>query len=242
MIDAIAATHPDAFIVVPGDPVGPYQALKTGFFDKKIPIVLTNSILTPNDIVTSTIRSDNQYGGSLAATAMLGLIGNKGKVVTISYIPGNPDTEGRRLGFENGVKAQSGVTDLGVQYGNDDPAKVAGIVSAILTTNPDIAGIFAVDNGTAGAVSTALAAAGKTGTVKLVTFDADSKQAQDLQNGVIQALIAQQPYAEGYIAVQQALYALTGQPTAPSIGTGFTVITKDNLAANQKAIYQDSCS
>jgi ribose transport system substrate-binding protein len=41
--------------------------------------------------------------------------------------------------------------------------------------------------------------------------------------------------------VQQAVAALNGDTTKPEIGTGFTTITKDNLAENQDAVYKSSC-
>ena len=57
----------------------------------------------------------------------------------------------------------------------------------------------------------------------------------------MQALIAQKPAEIGADGVQQAYNALTGKPTKKKIGTGFTSITKDNLAENQDALYKASC-
>ena len=41
--------------------------------------------------------------------------------------------------------------------------------------------------------------------------------------------------------MQQACNALTGKPTEKKIGTGFTSLTKDNLAQNPDAPYKASC-
>ena len=43
--------------------------------------------------------------------------------------------------------------------------------------------------------------------------------------------------------MEQAIKALKGQPTTPKIGTGFTIITKDNLnsAEGKAAAYKASC-
>jgi ribose transport system substrate-binding protein len=57
----------------------------------------------------------------------------------------------------------------------------------------------------------------------------------------VQALIAQRPADIGKQGVEQALAALQGKPTTPKIGTDFAVITKDNLADNQDALYKSSC-
>ena len=57
----------------------------------------------------------------------------------------------------------------------------------------------------------------------------------------MQALIAQRPADIGKQGVEQALAALKGKTTTPKIGTDFAVISKDNLAANQDALYKSSC-
>ena len=74
--------------------------------------------------------------------------------------------------------------------------------------------------------------------MKIVGFDAGPKQVKDLEDGTVQALIAQQPAEIGKLGVQQAVAALKGETTKPEIGTGFTTITKDNLADNQDSALQ----
>ncbi len=41
--------------------------------------------------------------------------------------------------------------------------------------------------------------------------------------------------------MQQAVAALKGEATKKQIGTGSTILTKDNLAENQDAVYKPSC-
>jgi ribose transport system substrate-binding protein len=77
--------------------------------------------------------------------------------------------------------------------------------------------------------------------VKIVGFDAGPKQVKDLEDGVVQALIAQKPADIGSQGVEQAFNALEGKPTEEKIGTESTTITKDNLAESQDALYKPSC-
>jgi ribose transport system substrate-binding protein len=63
----------------------------------------------------------------------------------------------------------------------------------------------------------------------------------DLKEGLLQALVAQKPADIGAQGVQQAVAALKGEPTKPKIGTGSTILTKDNLADNPDAVYKSSC-
>ena len=77
--------------------------------------------------------------------------------------------------------------------------------------------------------------------MKIVGFDAGPKQVQDLEDGLVQALIAQKPADIGSQGVEQAFNALEGKPTEAKIGTDFAVVTKDNLAENQDVLYKPSC-
>ena len=76
--------------------------------------------------------------------------------------------------------------------------------------------------------------------MKIVGYDADPEQVADLKKGVVQALVAQQPYQEGVDGVQQAVNAIKGKPTK-SILTGLAVLTNSNLKADSKYIYKSSC-
>jgi ribose transport system substrate-binding protein len=77
--------------------------------------------------------------------------------------------------------------------------------------------------------------------VKIVSFDAGPKQVKDLEDGLLQALVAQKPADIGAEGVRQAVAALTGEPTKKTIGTGSVILTKDNLDQNRDAIYKSSC-
>jgi ribose transport system substrate-binding protein len=57
----------------------------------------------------------------------------------------------------------------------------------------------------------------------------------------VQALIAQKPAEIGALGIEQAFNSLEGKETTPEIGTGFEVITKDNLQQKQEFLYQAEC-
>ena len=91
--------------------------------------------------------------------------------------------------------------------------------------------------------ATGVRQAGKAGKVKVVGFDAGPDQIKALQDGTVQALVAQQPATIGKDAVDQAVAALKGQPVQAKIGTASTILTKDNLNTpeGQAALYKSSC-
>jgi ribose transport system substrate-binding protein len=239
VVNAVAAKKPDAVLVAPTDTKAMFAPIQQ-MSQNGTKIVLVDTTLDQPDMAVSQIASDNEAGGRAAAEALSKLIGGKGKVFVVNVKPGISTTDARGKGFADGAK-ELGLTYVGQQYDDDDPAKAAAITKAALAKNPDLKGIFATNLFSAEGAATGIREAGKLGQVKIVGFDAGPKQVEDLKNGVVQALIAQKPADIGAQGVQQAYNALTGKPTTKKIGTGSVTITKANLDQNQASLYKASC-
>jgi ribose transport system substrate-binding protein len=239
IVNAVAAKKPDAVLVAPTDTKAMFAPIKQ-LADNGSKVVLVDTTLEQPDLAVSQIASDNEGGGKVAAQTLAKLIGGKGKVFVVNVKPGISTTDARGKGFQEGAKA-AGLQYVGQQYDDDDPAKAAAIVKSVLAKNPDLKGIFATNLFSAEGAATGIREAGKQDQVKIVGFDAGPKQVKDLQQGLVQALIAQKPADIGAQGVQQAYAALTGKPTKKQIGTGFVSLTKDNLAENRDAAYKSSC-
>jgi ribose transport system substrate-binding protein len=239
IVNAVAAKKPDAVLIAPTDTKALYAPIKQ-LAAGGTKIVLVDTTLEDSSMAVSQIASDNEKGGEAAAQELAKLMGGKGKVLVVNVKPGISTTDARGKGFETGAKA-AGLTSLGQQYDDDDPAKAASIVTATLAKHPDLKGIFAANLFSAEGAASGLKQAGKLGQVKVVGFDAGPKQVEDLKSGLVQALIAQRPAEIGKDGVEQALNALQGKPTTKQIGTDFSVITKDNLADEQDSLYKSTC-
>jgi ribose transport system substrate-binding protein len=239
VVNAVAAKKPDAVLVAPTDTKAMYAPIKQ-LADGGAKVALVDTTLEQADFAISQIASDNEGGGKAAADTLSKLIGGKGKVFVVNVKPGISTTDARGKGFEEGAKA-AGLTYVGQEYDDDDPAKAAAVTKAALAKNPDLKGIFATNLFSAEGAASGIREAGKLGKVKIVGFDAGPKQVEDLKNGIVQALIAQKPAEIGADGVEQAYNALTGKPTEKQIGTGSVSITKDNLAENADALYKPSC-
>ena len=129
-----------------------------------------------------------------------------------------------------------------MQYSHNDPATAARLVTAALQKDPDIVGVFATNLFSAEGTATGIRQAGKQDQVKVIGFDAGPDQIAALQDGTIQALIAQSPGEIGVDGVDQAIAALKGEETEPVIQTGFTIITPENLdGEGGAAAYKSTC-
>ncbi len=239
IVNALASSKPDAVLIAPTDTKAMYAPIKQ-LADGGTKVVLVDTTLDQPELAVSQIASDNLGGGKEAARALAKLIGGSGKVYVNNVKPGISTTDLRAQGFQSEAK-KLGLQFIGMDYNGDDPSKAASQVKAQLAKNPDLKGIFATNLFGAEGSAAGLREAGKLGDVKVVGFDAGPKQVEDLKEGIVQALIAQQPSRIGADGVQQAYNALNGEPTTKKIGTGFSTITKDNLAENQDAVYKASC-
>jgi ribose transport system substrate-binding protein len=243
VVNAVVAKKPDAILVAPTDT----QAMIPPLTQAKaagIKLVFVDTT-TENgaELAESEIASDNEEGGREAARTLAELTGGKGSVAVINVKPGISTTDARAKGFEEEIKKTPGLKYVGVEYSNDKPEVAAAKTTALLAAHPDLVGIFGTNLFSAEGAATGLRSAGATEKVKIVGFDAGPKQVEDLEQGIVQALIAQKPADIGKAGVEQAIAALKGEPTQKKIGTGFVVVTKDNMNDPdvQPFLYKSSC-
>jgi ABC-type sugar transport system substrate-binding protein len=243
ILNAVAVSKPDALIVAPTDAKAldpELQRIQSG--GTKIVFVDTSS--SDSALGVSRISSNNLGGGALAADSLAQEIGDKGTVAVINVAPGISTTDARIQGFAQEMKAKyPNITVLPTQYDNDSSATAASQVASDITAHPDLSGVFATNVLSAQGAATGVQHAGKSGEVKVATFDADPQQMAALKSNTIQLAIAQSPYLEGQDGVEQALNAANGKPVTASIGTPLTAITQtnQNSAAAQAAVYKSSC-
>ena len=236
IVNAVAASKPDALLVAPTDDSAMYTPIKavaaTG-----AKIVLVDTTLRQDDVAVSQVATDNRAGGKAAAKALSELIGGSGKVLLLGFKAGVSTDDLRGQGFKEGAK-EYGLELIGTQYSDNKPEKAASIVKAALARNPDLKGLFATNSFASEGASTGLREAGKRDSVKIVGFDAGPVQVEQLKQNLVQALIAQQSAEIGRLGVEQAVAALEGKPVnayidealLPKIvdSTGTIIIDKSN--------------
>ncbi|HSF98434.1 MAG TPA: ABC transporter substrate-binding protein [Ornithinibacter sp.] len=240
IVDSVTASKPAAMLIAPTD-VQAMQAPLEQAAKAGIKVVLVDTTVNDPSFAVSQISSDNVGGGAAAFDAIKQAKPAGGKVLVISTDPGVSTVDARVKGFEDAVKADTTFTYLGVQYSHNDPATAANLVSAALQKDPDIVGIFATNLFSAEGSATGVRQAGGKD-ITIVGFDAGPNQIKALEAGTVQALVAQQPSTIGSDGIEQAHAALTGGTIEPTIQTGFTIITKENLSGEGgDAAYKSTC-
>ena len=239
IVNAVTASKPAAVMIAPTDShalIAPMQAMKTA----GIKVIQVDTTVSNNSIASASISSNNIAGGEKAAAELAKEVGDKGSVVVMNEQAGVSTTEARIQGFMKGIKKYPNITVLPTQYVGDNPAKAAAAITSLYSAHQDLAGVFATNVLVAQGVGTGLKTAGVSSKVKIVGYDADPTQIAQLKSGVVQALIAQEPFQEGVDGVQQSVNAIQGKPTK-SILTGLAVLTRSNLASMSKYVYKSGC-
>ncbi len=241
IIEAAIAAKPTGIVVEATDSIASAGPLKAAQ-DAGIQVVLIDGVVDDKSIGIARITTDNVAAGGQAAVAMAEL-GVNGKVAIISTAPGISGVDDRVNGFL-GAASANGLEIVGdTEYSNNDPAKAAAIVAALLQRYPDLAGIFATNLFTAVGVATGLKQAGLSDKVKVVGFDAAPEQIAQLEAGEVHALVAQLPYDMAYRGVKAAIAAAAGEAVEANVSTASVIVTLKNLndPEIQKYLYKTSC-
>jgi ribose transport system substrate-binding protein len=242
IVTGLGADKPAALLIAPTDDVAMTEPIRQ-VKDLGVTIVEVDTALQDRSLAVSTITSNNEEGGRLAARTLAELAGeNKGSVLVLDTIAGTSTTNARAKGFFDELKKHPNLTASGeAQFTQNEPDQAASKVTAALASTPDLIGIFATNLNTGEGAATGLRNANKTGAVNLVGFDASPSEVDGLRAGEFQALIAQDPATIGKEGVKQAIASLKGETVERDIEAPLVAITKDNMAENEKFFYRTEC-
>ena len=184
---------------------------------------------------TSFLQTDNVQGGRAGADALAAAIQAQfgkpeGDVALITSLPGVGSAEQRAKGFKEEIATKYPGLKLVADKVADGMATTAlNIMTDLITSNPDLRGVFASNLIMAQGAGQAIAENHIANKIKLVGFDSDDKLVGLLKDGNIAALIVQDPYRMGYEGVKTALAASKGEKVPAAVDTGVNTITKENL-------------
>lgn len=240
IVDSVVASAPDGLLVAPTDVTAMYRPIQAAA-DAGITVGLVDTTLEDPSMAVTQVASDNEGGGAAAFEAIQAANPDGGEVLVVGHEPGISTNEARIKGFLDALAEDPKFTALPTQYAENQVAEGARIVTSTLQANPDLVGIFGTNLFAAEGAATGLRQAGAEEQVTVVGFDAGPAQVEALENGTVQALVAQQPAEIGRQGLEQVIAELDGEEPEAEIQTGFTILTQENLADNQDALYRSDC-
>jgi ribose transport system substrate-binding protein len=224
-ISGIAFAATDAHGLVPTA-----QAAKKA----NIPVVNIDSGITPQ--TPPLVATDNVAAAAKAADVLAKQIGGKGQVALLPFVPSAATSIQRQQGFEQELKKYPGIKLISVQYDQSDINTALSETENILTSHPNLKGIFAANEPGVIGAEHALLERQDIGKIKLVGFDNAPDEVSALGQGQVQALIVQNPFEIGYRGVAEVASLLQHHSVPHFMDTGSVIATKANM--NQPAIHK----
>ena len=202
--------------------------------DAKVPIIVVDTRVDAQaasaaGVTTETfVGSDNYEGGRLAGQYVVKMSGGKARVGILEGIPGHETGDSRLRGFREAVKGHRGISIVASQPANWERDQGFNVFQNMLQAHPDIDTVFAASDLMALGAIEAIAAAGKTGKIRVVGFDALDDAKKAIAAGTMEASVAQFPYEMGRVAVESAVKVMRGEKLPPDINVKLELVTKEN--------------
>ncbi|MGI6741996.1 MAG: ABC transporter substrate-binding protein [Brevefilum sp.] len=234
ILENVITSGPDAIVIASNAGEGANAAIAEAA-EKGIP-VLTIDTSIPSDDVVAHLATDNVLGGALAAEAMVEELEKagiplEGKVAIVAAVAGVQTIVDRDGGFiDKMAEIAPDIEVLTPVYVDNEIEKALSETEQIITREGDkLIGIYADNNHTGDGVGRAIKQAGLKDSVIIVAFDDDQEELDFLAEGVIKALIIQDPFNMGYAGCEYAVKALKGEKIPAFIDTGVNVTRAEDL-------------
>ena len=219
----------DVLVVAPSAPTQLTPVLQQAI-DKGIKVILVDTPIDGLD-ASAFVGTDNVSAGKIGFDTLSQAVGGKGQIGIITGAAGITSTDNRVKGFLEG-NSSGALTVVATLPTEPSCARAAGVDAAenLLTAHPDLVGIFSACGDSAAGAVQAIARAGKTGDIKLVSFDLTSLGLAGFQDGSVTASVNQDPERMGGLSVESAYELATGGKIESQIDSGVQVLTKENAA------------
>jgi ribose transport system substrate-binding protein len=200
-----------------------------------VPVVIVDTRLDPAASdeagvrAASFIGSDNYEGGRIAARFIVEQSHGKANVAVLEGIPGHETGDSRLRGFRDGIKDAQGVRVVASQPANWERDQGFNVFQNMLQAHPDIDTLFACNDMMALGAAEAIRASGRSGSIRIVGFDAVEDARKAIREGVMAGSVAQFPDEMGRIAVEHALHAIRGEAVPPDAKVRIELITRENV-------------
>lgn len=243
VLNSVLATNPAAIVLDPTSSTALIAPLQDAAATGAIIVAVDTTVDDPS-MLSAEVATDNFQVGVAAARELAAMLdGQTGDVAQINSIPGISTVDARIAGFEAEIANYPNLNYVGNQFAGEDIPKAQQAFSSLLSANPNLIGVAAQSNNPAIGIAGGIRANGVADTVAAVAVDADEAQIEALREGLLDALIIQQPWEMGYQGVVQAVNALNGDEVTTPIGTSTVTATANTIDDPEvaKYLYEGNC-
>jgi ribose transport system substrate-binding protein len=204
--------------------------------DAGVPIIVVDTRLDAAAAAEAGVQgktfvgSDNYAGGKIAGEYAVKVTGGKARIGILEGIPGHETGDSRLRGFRDAIAGHAGMSVAASQPANWERDQGFNVFQNMLQAHRDIDTVFAASDLMALGAIEAIAAAGRTGQIRVIGFDALDDAKAAIAAGTMEASVAQFPYEMGKAAVESAVKVLAGETLPPDIMVKLEMVTRGNLA------------
>ena len=241
-LETIMAQKPNIIVSIPTDPTATAAAYKAAA-EAGVKLVFMDNVpagFKAGTDYVSVVSADNYGNGVAAAHLMAKALGGEGEIGVVFHAADFFVTKQRYDAFKATITSDYPNIKIVAEQGIGGPdfsGDAEKAASAILTSNPNVKGIWAVWDVPAEGVIAAARNAGRDDLV-ITTIDLGENVAISMaQNSFVKGLGAQRPYDAGVVEAKLAGYALLGKDAPGFVALPALPVTRDNLLDGWKAVY-----
>lgn len=191
--------------------------------------------------VSARIGTDNVAAGRMSAQAALDTDMQKLCVGIVNCGKETQNCQEREQGFREALREDARVSGIYTVNVATDQYAAKRATQELLKAHPEINVLVGFNEPLAVGTALAVKELGLGGQVREIAFDTNVRCIDLLQEGVVSALIVQNPYAMGYLGVEYAWKALQGEKldAAQLIDTATKIVTREDMFTmeNQKSLF-----
>ena len=189
--------------------------------------------------IKSYIGANNYEAGQEAAERLIHLTGPSAVIGIVNFVKGARNADQREEGFTDYVARFPGVRIVDTLYCGSDEQLAERLTRNMIEQYPELKGIVALNAEASIGVGKAISKLQDNKNLKVIAFDNPPEMLELLQEKKVQAMVVQNPFSNGYLAVVTALKAAQGRSVNERYDTGAKVIDLDNMLwpENQKLLF-----
>lgn len=237
--NALDSEKVDALVLAASD----YKALVKVVekaYGLKIPVIIIDSEVD-SDKINSYIATDNLEAGRKAGKILVDTLGGdkERNLAIMGFLKGSRNAVQREEGLLSVLYAHPNYKVVAKEYCSSDSQLAFNLTKKIISQNSSVNAIVALNSFASEGVAEAIDQMGLAGKVKIIGFDSTPKEIDYMEKGVIQAIIAQNPFSLGYLGVKYAVDAMNKKSIPKYTDTGSKIIIKESiyLPENQKLLF-----
>ncbi|MBQ8994800.1 MAG: substrate-binding domain-containing protein [Oscillospiraceae bacterium] len=202
--------------------------------DAGIKIIVIDSDVDSSN-VNVRIGTDNLQAGRMTGNAVMNADLEDFVVGIVNFDKESRNGQEREMGLREVLESDSRVSGIyTINVSTDAEAARIG-AELLLNEHPEINVLVGLNEPLAVGVGKATRVRELGGKVKVVGFDTNVQCVDMMRDGIVTALIAQNPYAMGYLGVESAWKLLEGETynSEQWIDTATTIVDKENMFSQE---------